>query len=142
VAVDSDPTAVRVAAENLRLNLPQGRFAVRLAEGYDHPQVRRERPYDLILANILADPLIELAPALARHLAHGGTAVLSGLLDRQAPAVLAAHRRLGLRLASRIDDGPWTTLVLRHRGARTGWHRRGTAARRPELFRAGTVTRR
>lgn len=115
VAVDNDPLAVRVAAENLALNLPKGRAAAVLAEGYRHPKVRVGRPFDLILANILADPLIELAPDLRRHLAPGGYAVLSGLLDRQAEAVLRAHRRQGLRLVARLDDGPWTALVLQRR---------------------------
>lgn len=113
IAVDNDPIAVRVAAENARINGVAERIRVVLADGYRHPLVRRRRPFDLILANILADPLIELAPALRRHLAPGGHAVLSGLLDRQAPAVLAAHARQGLRLAARLDRGPWTTFVLR-----------------------------
>jgi ribosomal protein L11 methyltransferase len=112
LAVDNDPVAVRVAAENLALNLPEGRAAAVLAEGYQHPKVRLGQPFDLILANILADPLIELAPDLARHLAAGGYAVLSGLLDRQAQAVALAHRRQRLRLVARLDDGPWTALVF------------------------------
>ena len=70
------------------------------------------RPYDLILANILADPLVELAPALRAHLAPGGRAVLSGLLDRQAEAVVAAHRRQGLQLLGQAQQGPWMALVL------------------------------
>ena len=80
--------------------------------------MRRTAPFDLILANILADPLIELAPALRRHLAPGGHAVLSGLLDRQAERVIAAHRDQGLRLVQRFDQGPWTALVLRAPGRR------------------------
>lgn len=113
VAVDNDPIAVRVAAENLRLNGVAGRVEATLAEGYRHPLVRRARPFDLILANILADPLIALAGELRRHLAPGGHAVLSGLLDRQAEAVIRAHARRGLRLVRRIDNGPWVALVLR-----------------------------
>jgi ribosomal protein L11 methyltransferase len=113
VAVDNDPIAARVAAGNLRLNAPAARWAVARAKGYGHPLVRRGRPFDLILANILADPLVELAPALARHLAPGGTAVLSGLLDRQAEAVAAAHAAQGLRPAGRIDKGPWVGLTFR-----------------------------
>jgi ribosomal protein L11 methyltransferase len=112
VAVDNDPIAVRVAAENMRLNGVAARVRVELADGYRHPLVRRLRPFDLILANILADPLIELAPALRRHLAPGGHAVLSGLLDRQAAAVIRAHCRQGLHLVQRVDQGPWTALVL------------------------------
>ncbi|MEK0085639.1 50S ribosomal protein L11 methyltransferase [Benzoatithermus flavus] len=112
IALDNDPIAVRVAAENVRINGVADRMRVIVAEGYRHPLVRRRAPFDLILANILADPLIELAPALRRHLAPGGHAVLSGLLDRQAGAVIAAHCRQGLHLLERIDRGPWTALVL------------------------------
>ncbi|HEX6010244.1 MAG TPA: 50S ribosomal protein L11 methyltransferase [Geminicoccaceae bacterium] len=113
VAVDNDPIAVRVAAENARTNFVAARVRAVLADGYRHPLVRRRAPFDLVLANILADPLVELAPALRRHLAPGGHAVVSGLLDRQADAVVAAHREQGLRLADRLDHGPWTALVMR-----------------------------
>jgi ribosomal protein L11 methyltransferase len=112
LAVDNDPIAVRVAGTNAAINGVAQRMRVVLAEGYAHSSVRRIRPFDLVLANILADPLIELAPALRAHLAPGGRAVLSGLLDRQADAVIAAHRAQGMRLLDRIADGPWTALVL------------------------------
>ncbi|MGE3295638.1 MAG: 50S ribosomal protein L11 methyltransferase, partial [Geminicoccaceae bacterium] len=125
LAVDNDPIAVRVARENVALNGVAEHVRVELGEGYGHPFVRRLRPFDLVLANILADPLIELAPTLARHLAPAGHAVLSGLLDRQAEAVIAAHRREGLELVDRADQGPWAALVLAARRSR-----RGTAWRR------------
>ncbi len=112
LAIDNDPIAVRVARANADLNGVGMLVRTELAEGYAHPSVRRHRPYDLILANILADPLIELAPALRAHLAPGGRAVLSGLLERQADSVIAAHRRQGLRLFDHIRQGPWTALVL------------------------------
>ena len=112
LAVDNDPIAVRVARGNAELNGVGQRVRTELVDGYGHPRVRRLRPYDLILANILADPLIELAPALRAHLAPGGRAVLSGLLDRQAEAVIAAHRSQGLRLLEHVQNGPWAALVL------------------------------
>jgi ribosomal protein L11 methyltransferase len=115
LAADNDPVAVRVAAANVRINRVASRVRTLVSEGYAAPAIGRAAPFDLILANILSDPLIELAPSLARHLAPGGHAVLSGLLDRQAEAVTAAHTRQGLRLAHRRDIGPWTTLVLRGR---------------------------
>ena len=118
VAVDNDPVAVRVTAHNLRLNGVAARAQAVVSDGYRHALVHRTAPFDLILANILADPLIELAPALRRHLAPGGHAVLSGLLDRQAERVIAAHRDQGLRLVRRFDQGPWTALVLRAPGRR------------------------
>jgi ribosomal protein L11 methyltransferase len=113
LAADNDPVAVRVASENLRINRVATRVRALVSEGYAAPALRRHAPFELILANILADPLIELAPALAAHLARPGHAILSGLLDRQADAVTAAHRRHGLRLLHRHDIGPWTTLLLR-----------------------------
>jgi ribosomal protein L11 methyltransferase len=113
LAVDNDPVAVRVATANAGINGVARHIRVALADGYRHALIRRHRPFDLILANILADPLIEMAPALRCHLAPGGHAVLSGLLDRQAAAVAAAHVREGLQLVARIDQGPWTALVLR-----------------------------
>jgi ribosomal protein L11 methyltransferase len=76
--------------------------------------LRRSGPFDLILANILAEPLCEMARDTARNLAPGGVAVLSGLLDRQADNVIAAHRPFGLRLREQIGDGLWVTLVLGH----------------------------
>jgi ribosomal protein L11 methyltransferase len=112
LAVDNDPIAVRVARANAELNNVAGHVRVEFGEGYDHPAIRRLRPFDLVLANILADPLIELAPALARHLTADGHAVLSGLLDRQAAAVIAAHRRVGLELVDRAERGPWVALVF------------------------------
>jgi ribosomal protein L11 methyltransferase len=86
-----------------------------VSEGYANPRLRATGPFDLITANILADPLCALARGTARHLAPGGIAVLSGLLDRQAERVLAAHRLAHLRLVDEITIDIWTTLVLRRR---------------------------
>jgi ribosomal protein L11 methyltransferase len=72
-------------------------------------------PFDLITANILALPLIELAPAIAAVLAPGGALILAGLLETQADAVAAAYRRHGLTLAGRITIGDWPTLLMRKR---------------------------
>jgi ribosomal protein L11 methyltransferase len=112
VAADSDPVAVRVAKENLDLNGVAGRVEAVVSEGFAASAVRRGGPYDLILANILADPLVELAPAVARHLAPGGAVVLSGLLDRQAAGVTRAYVAQGLRPLRQIDRSPWAGLVL------------------------------
>lgn len=113
VAVDNDPIAVRVARENARKNGVGRRISVHVAEGYRSLFVRRRAPYDLILANILADPLVAMARDLRDHLAPGGLAVLSGLLDVQAERVERAHTLLGLRPLRRIPLGRWTTLLLR-----------------------------
>jgi ribosomal protein L11 methyltransferase len=118
LAVDNDPVAVAVAAENARINRVAGRVRAAPSEGYAAPAVRRAGPYDLILANILADPLIELAPATARQLAAGGTAVLSGFIARDAARVAAAHQARGLLPVRRIDVEAWSALVLRRPGPR------------------------
>ena len=109
---DNDPVAVAVGRENAERNGVAHRTGWLASEGYGNPLLRARAPFDVILANILADPLCELARGTARHLAPGGTAVLSGLLDRQAGRVIDAHRRAGLRLRREISLGIWTTLVM------------------------------
>ncbi len=109
VAADNDPIAVAVARENVARNGVAARVRCRISDGYS--AVRGAGPFDLILANILADPLCALARGTARNLAPGGTVVLSGLLDRQAERVAAAHRPWGLRLRRRRSakgrGSPW-----------------------------------
>lgn len=115
IAADNDESALPVAVANARINGVAGRIRHVLSEGYANPLIRRRGPYDLITANILADPLIDLARDLARHLAPGGVALLSGMLDLQAPRVIAAHRRRGLRVRRADTLGVWTTLEIVHR---------------------------
>ncbi len=115
LATDIDPWAVRAARANARRNGLGPRLRLGLADGWRSRAVRVAGPYDLVLANILARPLTRMAAGLARNLAPGGTAVLAGLLARQARWVLAAHRRHGLVLAAMLRDGEWATLVLRRR---------------------------
>jgi ribosomal protein L11 methyltransferase len=112
LATDIDAIAVEVARGNARANAiaPMIRFAV--ANGLDHPAIRRNMPFDLVMANILARPLTRLAPAIARALAPGGTAILSGLLRDQENSVLGFYRALGLTLRQTLRDGPWSALVL------------------------------
>jgi ribosomal protein L11 methyltransferase len=112
IAADNDPLAVAVARENATRNRVGHRIRCLTSAGYRNPLLRTFGPYDLILANILADPLCALARECARHLAPGGIAVLSGLLDRQAARVIAPHRQARLRLRHEITIGIWTTLVM------------------------------
>lgn len=109
-ASDNDPQAIFVARSNARLNGAAGRIRMRVAEGL--PRGTRPASYDLILANILADPLISLAPDMARALAPGGVAVLSGLLVRQASIVIAAYRPHGFVVAGHRRLAGWSTLTL------------------------------
>ena len=117
LASDMDPVAVAVAAENASRNGVQSRVLVVKAEGLAHPALRRAKA-DLLFANLLRRPLLELAPAFARTLRPGGVCVLSGILEPQARQVEARFRALGFRLDSRILLGGWTTLLLR-RGTRS-----------------------
>jgi ribosomal protein L11 methyltransferase len=115
LARDIDPNAVIVARHNIARNGVAGLVRVRQAAGYRDRTLRR-RHFDLVLSNILARPLALLARDLARVLAPGGRAVLSGLLRRQEPIVLAPHRGIGIVLERRIVVDGWSTLVLRARG--------------------------
>jgi ribosomal protein L11 methyltransferase len=112
IASDIDRVAVDVAEANVAINNLQGRIECLEAAGLAHRRIMAAAPYDLIFANILKGPLIELAPAIATHLATGGRAILSGLLAVQADSVTAAYVAAGLCLQSRNDIGEWSTLVL------------------------------
>ncbi len=90
-----------------------GRITCVTAAGFQHPVLRARAPYDLVFANILAGPLKRLAPEMAAHQRSGGVAILSGLLTRQAPGVLAVYRGWGYARIDRVPIGEWTTLVLR-----------------------------
>jgi ribosomal protein L11 methyltransferase len=114
LASDIDRGAVRVARHNVARNGVAGLVRVSGADGYRHRAIRK-LPYDLILSNILARPLALLARDLARTLMPGGRAVLSGLLRRQEPIVLAPHRGCGIVLEHRSVIDGWSTLVLRAR---------------------------
>jgi ribosomal protein L11 methyltransferase len=112
IASDIDEVAVEVARANVAINGLEGRIECLEAAGLDHARIRAAGPYDLIFANILKGPLIELAPAIATQLATGGRAILSGLLAVQADSVIAAYVGSGLVLNNRDDIGEWSTLVL------------------------------
>jgi ribosomal protein L11 methyltransferase len=112
IASDIDEVAVDVARANVAINGLEGRIECLEAAGFAHPRLAEAAPYDLVFANILKGPLIELAPSVGAHLASGGLAILSGLLVVQAEAVTAAYVDNGHRLIAREDIGEWSTLVL------------------------------
>ena len=119
-ASDIDPIAVHVARENaqanrIRMGRARGQIELVVASGLRDRRLRARAPYNLVLANILAGPLIELAPAIAAALAPSGVLVLAGLLNHQAASVTAAYRRQGLSPLQMILRGEWPTLVLRKR---------------------------
>lgn len=111
VGTDIDPPSVRIAGENAAENDAQATFV--LADGLDHPDVARHAPYDLVFANILAAPLVELAPQIVGAVRPGGAVILSGLLRTQEQRVLDAYLPRGTTLARTIHHDAWSALLLR-----------------------------
>jgi ribosomal protein L11 methyltransferase len=112
IASDIDAVAVDVARANAQINGLADRIDCLEAAGFGHPRLAAAAPFDLVFANILKGPLIDLAPAMGAQIATGGLAVLSGLLVVQAEAVQAAYVAAGFTLRQREDIGEWCTLVL------------------------------
>ncbi len=113
IASDIDAVAVAVAEANVAGNGLNGRVICLEATGFDHPRIAAAAPFDVVLANILMGPLIQLAPDMARHIAPGGRAILSGLLVTQAEDVIAAYLAQGFSVETREDLGEWCALTLR-----------------------------
>ena len=116
IATDIDDIAVRVSEENaaingIRLGHGPGQLLLAVADGMNHPLIKARAPYDLLVANILAGPLVDLAPAFASSAAPGATLILAGLLDTQGDAVIAAYEAQGMKLVER-GAGEWCVLVL------------------------------
>ena len=116
IATDIDAVAIDVARDNAAINGVKlghgaGELLLAQADGMDSPLLAARKPFDLIIANILAGPLIELAPDFAKALAPGGTLMLAGLLDTQVDTVVATYEKLGLTLSDR-GSGEWPVLLL------------------------------
>ena len=116
IATDIDPISIDVTRDNAAINGVKlghgaGELLLAVADGMDSPMLTARAPYDLLIANILAGPLIELAPVFAKAVAPGATLILAGLLDTQADAVIAAYGAEGIKLIER-GEGEWCVLVL------------------------------
>ena len=122
-ASDIDPLCLPAVNSNARLNsvalgtLP-GQLAMVIAEGMDHPLLQGRAPYDLLIANILAGPLMALAPDFAEAVAPQGHVLLAGLLQTQESAVRRTYMRSGFRVEDRLVNGHWSILWLRKRFGR------------------------
>jgi ribosomal protein L11 methyltransferase len=116
-AGDIDPVSTWTARKNAVDNRAGAYVRPVTAAGLEHPDLRRNAPYDLIFANILAKPLRLLAPSLAGAASHDGRLILSGLLYRDVPGVLSAYAGQGFRLMERVDIDGWAALLLRRKGA-------------------------
>lgn len=121
---DIDPVCVPVVEENAAINgIPlgprPGEAVMVVAEGMEDPLLQVRGPYDLLIANILAGPLVELAPAFGKAVVPAGSLLLAGLLaGEQEEAVMRAMRLAGFRLAARLQSGDWAILWLRRRRMR------------------------
>jgi ribosomal protein L11 methyltransferase len=113
LASDIDAPSVKVAQENARLNGVGPLVQVIRATGFSAPDFAKEAPFDLVLANILANPLKQLAAPMRRHLAPGALVILSGLLTPQATGVIAAYRARGLVPLRHLRIEGWSSLLLR-----------------------------
>jgi ribosomal protein L11 methyltransferase len=110
LASDIDPVAVEVTRENARANGVAPLVRALTADGLTNPVLANGAPYDLLIANILAGPLTQLAPSIQRALAPGAMLVLSGLLRNQEDLVLSFYQSLRFKTVRRM--GPWSALVL------------------------------
>ena len=116
IATDIDPISIDVTRDNaaingVKLGHGSGELLLAVADGMDHPMIAARAPYDLLIANILAGPLVELAPAFAKAVGPGATLILAGLLDTQADTVIAAYEAQRMRVVER-GEGEWCVLVL------------------------------
>lgn len=116
LATDIDDEAVRVTRANAGLNGVGPLVRSLAASGLSHPQIAASAPFDLILANILARPLVALATGLAAALAPDGTLILSGITLDQIRWITATYRSRGLILDGEIRRGEWGTLIFRKPG--------------------------
>jgi len=116
LASDIDPLSVRVAHDNARLNVTGDLVETIRATGFSAPQFAGRGPFDLVLANILANPLRQMATPMATHLAPSGLIILSGLLPHQASGVIAAYRARGLVLKRHLQIEGWSSLLMQYAG--------------------------
>jgi len=116
LASDIDPASVRLARDNARLNEVANLVQTIRATGFSAPQFKEHGPFDLVLANILVNPLRQMATPMTRHLAPSASVILSGLLPHQASGVIAAYRVRGVVLVRHVRIEGWSSLLMRKAG--------------------------
>ena len=116
IATDIDPIAIKVTQDNARLNHVHPLIHAQCGDGLDAALIRAHAPFELILANILAEPLCVMAPDFARHLTRNGFLIVSGLLKNQERAVRANMRAHGLMLKNKQINEEWVTLLFQKAG--------------------------
>ena len=113
LATDIDPIATRVALENMKINKVGNQVRAITAAGFHSPEIANAAPFELIVANILARPLMKMAPEISNALAPGGSVILSGILAEQRWKVLAAFNAQGMAHVRTIWRNGWVTIHLR-----------------------------
>ncbi len=113
-ACDNDPMAVKVSRVNFKANKISNRSKAWVSNGYKHRPIQKLDKQPVIVANILAKPLMRMARDAANKLAPNGTLILSGLMTDQENMVMSAYRMQGLHLVKRLRRGKWSILVLKN----------------------------
>ncbi len=113
IAADIDPESVRVTIENSNINNCAEYVEAFASDGYKNEKITNNAPFDLIIANILANPLCEMAADLAKNLNKSGMAILSGLLNEQERQVINAHINQGLETVQIIQINGWSAIIMR-----------------------------
>ncbi len=112
LASDIDAKSVEIARENIAINGVGDLVTAIAVDGFADPRIRVRAPYDFVFANILAGPLVELAPQMAAHIAPRGRAMLAGLMAEQEAGVAAAYEAAGFKLLNRLDHATWPVLLF------------------------------
>ena len=113
LAADIAPQAIADTQANIMLHGMQHLVTTLRSDGFSHPQITRDAPYELIVFNMLAEPIVRMAPQVKSHLAPGGVCILSGILSWLEGDVGKAYATLGFETLHRISRSPWATSVLR-----------------------------
>ena len=113
LATDIDPIAIKVAKENFALNGVAKTITAITATGLDDEEIKKRTPFDLIVANILANPLIELAPQMVPALKKGGSIVLSGILEEQHDRLVKAFEAAGAKYIKTLHHEGWVAIHLK-----------------------------
>ncbi len=112
IASDIDERSVEIALENIALNGADDLVDAIVADGFADPRIKVRAPFDFVFANILAGPLVEFAPEMAKHVAPRGRVMLAGLMAEQEAGVRAAYEDAGFRLLNRLDHAVWPVLLF------------------------------
>lgn len=115
LAVDNDPECIRVTKRHAAMNdvaISKSAMSCECGDGFKSPSVSKQKPYELILANILAGPVIEMAPELVNVLDDNGYCVLSGMLVEQSNLVISAYEGEGLTFKKQYNIGEWSTVIM------------------------------